>query len=104
LSLKAVTKDLHKELDLENLKTQNDRQTKSLAETTRHGSTSWVAFRRQFEAAGEHNYWALCEKATYLIAALNRLASLVGRRTKRFLWRLRIANVTTTWKKRSTLS
>jgi hypothetical protein len=38
-------------------------------------STSWAMFCWQFMIVAEHNYWPPCEKATYLIAALNKPAA-----------------------------
>jgi hypothetical protein len=34
------------------------------------GTTSWAVFRRQFEAAAEHNCWMHHKKSTFFITAL----------------------------------
>jgi hypothetical protein len=72
------------------------------------GSTSRAVFRRHFETVAEHSGWTPPEKATYLISALNEPAAHIlhdvptGATCDEIT--LRIATVTTTWKKRSTLS
>jgi hypothetical protein len=39
------------------------------------GSTSCAVFRRQFKSVKQHNYWTPRKKATYLIAAVSRMAA-----------------------------
>lgn len=72
-----------------------------------NGSTSWAVFQWHINMVVEHNNWIPCNKVTFMITTLNKLAARIlhGVSTRVMYEEVtEVATVTTIWKKHSELS